>query len=121
MKMNQSGLRPLGRAVLCQPYEPEFKRTMIAIPQNVRERTMMNEMRAVVLDIGPEAWAGTTRRAEIGDKVLISKWSGVIVHGTLDGQPYRMCNDEDIFCAIEAEELSAVKVEDPAKIVGVKR
>lgn len=118
--MNQSGLRPLGRAVLCQPYEPEFNRSRIAIPETVRERSMMNETRATVLDIGPEAWAGETRRAEIGDKVLISKWAGVIVHGTLDGQPYRMCNDQDIFCAIDAEDLAAVRVEDPIR-AGAKR
>jgi co-chaperonin GroES (HSP10) len=120
VKMNQSGLRPLGRAVLCRPYEPEFNRSKIVIPETVRERSLMNETRATVLDIGPEAWAGGLSRAKIGDKVLISKWAGVIVHGTLDGQPYRMCNDEDIFCAIESEDLAEVRVEDPL-VAGAKR
>jgi co-chaperonin GroES (HSP10) len=119
-KMNQSGLRPLGRAVLCKPYEPEIASSKIHIPEPVRQRGLMNEMRATVLEIGPDAWAGQARRAEVGDKVLISKWAGVIVHGTLDGEPYRMCNDEDIFCAIDAEDFGTVRAEEPL-LAGAKR
>ena len=103
--MNKSGLKPLGYAVLVKPYEPELKKSLIAIPETVRERTAMVETRALVLDIGPEAWNGEgTPRAAVGDKVLISKFAGVIVKGTADGETYRMVNDRDIYCKIEQEE-----------------
>ncbi|MDX2059931.1 MAG: hypothetical protein SFV24_19130 [Gemmatimonadales bacterium] len=102
---NKSGLRPLGHAVLVKPYEPEIKKSTIVIPETVRERTAMVETRAVVLDIGPEAWKGeSVPRATVGDKVLISKFAGVIVKGTADGDTYRMVNDLDIYCKIEQEE-----------------
>ena len=99
---NQSGLRPLGRAVLVEPYEPEVKKSMIVMPDTVKERAAMVETRAVVIEIGPCAWDDEKEpRARPGDKVLISKFAGAIVMGTADGKPYRLVNDRDIYCAIE--------------------
>lgn len=102
--MNKSGLKPLGRAVLVEPYEPEVKKSVIELPETVRERTAMVETRAVVLDVGPAAWDDErTPRAMVGDKVLISKFAGVMVKGITDGKTYRLVNDRDIFCRIEDE------------------
>jgi co-chaperonin GroES (HSP10) len=102
--MNNSGLKPLGRAVLVEPYEPEVKKGMIVMPDSVKERTTMVETRAIVVDIGPVAWDDEPEpRARIGDKVLISKFAGVLANGTADGKPYRLVNDRDIYCAIEVQ------------------
>jgi len=99
---NKSGLRPLGRAVLIQPYEPEIKKSMIVMPETVKERTTMVETRAVVIEVGPVAWDDEPEpRAKPGDKVLISKFAGAMVVGTEDGVTYRLVNDRDIYCAIE--------------------
>lgn len=101
---NESGLKPLGVAVLIAPYEPDRVGAMIEIPEHVRERTSMVEIRAVVVDIGPAAWHDEpTPRAKIGDRVLVTKFAGMLARGTLDGKLYRLVNDRDIFCGIEAE------------------
>lgn len=103
-ELNPSGLHPLGRAVLVRPYEPQKKASLIALPETVKERTLMVETRAVVIEIGPEAWVDEKHpRADIGDHVLISKFAGVMAVGVKDGKSYRMCNDNDIYCAIDPE------------------
>lgn len=100
--MNKSGLHPLGHAVLVEPYEPELKKSMIVMPDTVKERTAMVETRAIVVEVGPLAWEEEkVPRAKVGDKVLISKFSGVMAKGTLDEKPYRLVNDRDIYCRIE--------------------
>jgi len=101
---NESGLKPLGRAVLVQPYEPEIKKSVLIMPETVAERSAMVETRAVVVEAGPVAWEDEPEpRAKPGDKVLISKFAGAIATGTKDGQKYRLVNDRDIYCAIEVE------------------
>lgn len=101
---NPSGLRPLGHAVLVEPYETQRKDSRIALPDNVKERTLMVETRATVVEVGPAAWSDEpVPRARPGDKVLIAKFSGHMATGTSDGKVYRLVNDRDIFCAIEVE------------------
>lgn len=99
---NESGLHPLGRAVLVEPYEPEIKKSMIVMPDTVKERSAMVETRAIVLEIGPTAWDDEkVPRAAVGDKVLLSKFAGVVAVGIKDGKRYRLVNDIDIFCRLE--------------------
>jgi co-chaperonin GroES (HSP10) len=100
--MNKSGLKPLGRAVLVEPYEPEVKKSMIELPAAVKERTSMVETRAIVIEVGPAAWEDeSSPRATAGDKVLISKFAGVMAIGIKDSKPYRIVNDRDIYCRLE--------------------
>lgn len=116
---NDSGLKAVGRAVLCEPYDPEFNKTMIAIPDHVRSRELMAEMRATVIQLGANCWPDEPPRAAPGDRVLISRFCGAIVKGPLDGKLYRLCNDNDVFCQITAESMEEVVIEDP--IVKTKR
>lgn len=104
MTMNKSGLKPLGRAVLVMPYEPEIKKSIIEIPATAKERSTMVETRATVIDIGPVAWEDEpTPRARVGDKVLITKFAGAMAIGPADGKTYRLVNDRDIFAGISEE------------------
>lgn len=108
---NTSGLRPLGRAVLVEMYEPEKKKGLIELPDIVKDKTEMVEQRAVVIEAGPAAWSDELApRAKPGDRVMVTKFAGYSTRGTLDGKRYRLVNDRDIFCAItaEAEELKEV-------------
>ena len=101
---NMSGLKPAGRAVLVQPYQPERKTSMIVMPDEVTGRDQMVEQRAVVVEVGPSAWCDEPiHRAKPGDKVLISRFAGFMATGTKDGQKYRFINDRDIFALIEVE------------------
>lgn len=107
MMKNTSGLRPLGTAVLVEPYDSEFANTTLVIPETARERSMMVEVHATVIAVGPEAWVKEgCKRAQPGDKVLVSKWCGHITQGPADGKMYRMVNAEDIFCKIVEEKES---------------
>lgn len=104
MMENKSGLKPLGRAVLVKPYEPEIKKSLIELPETVRERTTMVETRAIVIEAGSQAWNDEKEpRAKPGDKVLIAKFAGVLAVGTSDNERYRLVNDLDIYCKIEVE------------------
>ena len=101
---NTSGLAPRGRAVLIQPYEPEKKKSLIELPPDVAGRSVMMEQRAIVVAVGNEAWADESEpRAKPGDKVFVTKFAGMMVQGTLDGEQYRLVNDRDIFCKIVKE------------------
>lgn len=100
---NTSGLKPLGRAVLVRPYEPERKGSMIALPDFVQERSATIDTRAVVVEVGAACWPDEPARAGVGDKVFISKMAGFVARGTADGELYRFINDRDIFAAIVKE------------------
>jgi co-chaperonin GroES (HSP10) len=100
---NESGLQPLGRAVLVIHYEPEKKGSLIELPDMVKDRTLLVEQRAVVVEVGPACWPDEPARAAVGDKVLISKMSGYMAIGPADGKRYRLINDRDIFAKITQE------------------
>lgn len=99
---NESGLKPLGRAVLVQDYMPERKDSLIFIPEQVALKEAAVEQRAKVIEVGPVAWEGEpTPRAAAGDHVLVAKYSGHLAMGPKDGKLYRFVNDRDIFAGIE--------------------
>ena len=101
---NNSGLKPRGRAVLVEHYEPEAKASLLVIPDAVQDRSLMVEQRAVVVEVGPACWPDEPARAIPGDRVLISKMSGYMAVGPADGKRYRLINDRDIFAAIVKED-----------------
>lgn len=103
--INVSGLVPLGRAVLVKPYQPEAKRGLIELPDNVNRAQQILEQRATVVAVGNAAWAeeiqgGFGPRAIPGDKVLISGLSGHMATGIKDGEQYRIVNDRDVFAKL---------------------
>lgn len=105
---NNSGLKPVGRAVLVQPYQPERKKGLIELPDFVEKNQQMVDTRCVVVECGPAAWreeieAGYGPRAQVGDKVLVSQFAGYMAVGTADNKQYRFVNDKDIFAKIEVE------------------
>lgn len=101
---NTSGVSPLGRAVLVKYYEPERAQSAIFIPESVRKGEVLVEQRAVVVEVGPLAWADETPpRAAVGDRVLIAKFAGYALKGPADGEMYRIINDQDIFAKITSE------------------
>lgn len=100
---NTSGLKPLGRAVLVKHYEPERVSSLLVMPDSVTEKMTMVEQRAIVVEVGAACWPDEAPRAVPGDRVLISKMSGYLAVGPLDGARYRIVNDRDIFAGITGE------------------
>lgn len=102
---NKSGLKPLGVAVLIKPYEPERKAAQIVIPDHVQGKMSMVDNRALVVEIGENAWHDEpSPRCKVGDKVLVTKFAGFMAKGPLDDQLYRLVNDRDVFCRITDKE-----------------
>ena len=100
--MHESGLEPLGHAVLTVAYDPEEATRSIIIPESAKQGMKSLETRAIVVATGELAWADEpTPRAVAGDKVLLANFSGVLVTGPKDGKIYRMVNDRDIYCKFE--------------------
>lgn len=105
---NTSGLDPRGVAVLLETYEPERKHGVIVIPDHLKGGMNAAELRATVIAVGPLAWHDeAVPRAQPGDRVLVTKFAGMLVKGTKDGKMYRLVNDRDIFCAIVEESEEA--------------
>jgi co-chaperonin GroES (HSP10) len=100
---NQSGLTPLGRAVLLRMVElEELKAELIEIPDHVRAGSAVMETRGVVVAIGDACWSDEpAARAKVGDKVIITRLAGYVAKGPRDKQIYRLVNDRDIFCRVE--------------------
>lgn len=83
----------------------------------------MIECRATVIEAGPMAWTGEpVPRAKVGDKVLISKFTGAIWTGPLDGILYRVVNCDDIYCGIDdTADFKSLKQEDPEEARAVQQ
>ena len=102
--VNTSGFEPQGHAVLVIPYEPELRKTTLIVPPSAEERNTMVETRAIVIAVGGEAWKDEkSPRAEVGDKIMMTRFAGVLAIGPADGKRYRLINDRDIFCKITKE------------------
>jgi co-chaperonin GroES (HSP10) len=99
--INGTGIKPVGVAILVKPYTPE--KSMIIMV----ESSDIMEDRAIVLEIGSEAWKDESRpRAKPGDKVMLSRFAGKMVRSPVDGNVYRLVNDRDIICQIVNEEVA---------------
>lgn len=102
---NNSGLNPLGVAVLVRPLDVKPKGGMIELPPEVKDRLTTLENQVVVIAIGPSAWHDEPGpRAKVGETVLVTKFAGYMAKGPKDGEAYRLVNDRDIFCAITGDE-----------------
>jgi co-chaperonin GroES (HSP10) len=101
---NKSGLEPLGHAVLVRMLEASAYKGTIAIPDVVREKAAVVEVKCEVVGIGTECWNDEAKpRAMPGDWVLVTRYAGFVARGPLDGQLYRLVNDRDIFCQVAKE------------------
>jgi|SRR6516162_171312 co-chaperonin GroES (HSP10) len=106
--VNNSGFRPVGKAVLLRAFEMAEKKHMIHLPDEVEMSVATCDTQGIVVEIGPDCWQGEkeTPRAKVGDKVLITRFSGGMLKGK-DGFIYRMIPDHAIYAVkIEEEEES---------------
>ena len=103
--VNNSGYRPVGKAVLLRAFELAEKKMMIHLPDEVEMSAATCDSQGLVVAIGPDAWSGEneTPRARVGDKVLITRFSGGMLRGS-DGYVYRMIPDHAIYAVKEEEE-----------------
>lgn len=100
--VNHSGIQPIDLRVLVLPDPVEVKTAGgIIIPDATAEREKYAMQHGTLVAVGENAWEeASSRSAEFakprpGDRVLISKYGGVVLTGK-DGKEYRMMNDDDV-------------------------
>lgn len=104
---NPSGIIPLDLRVLVLPDAVDEKKGSIFIPESAQDREKYAQCKATLIAIGENAWEEAASRSSAftrpqpGDRVLISKYGGVLLKGS-DGVDYRIMNDDDI-CALLVE------------------
>lgn len=99
---NETGLHPLGHAVLVAPDESQLS-SIITLPEDQRDKELMNMTIGKIVEVGPSAWMDEpVPRAFPGEMVVISKFAGAIVVGK-DGKPYRMVNSDDVYCRRDSD------------------
>lgn len=92
---------PLGYRVLVElEVVEEVTEGGIILHQSTVQAERHGSTRAVIKDIGPRAWTDeeSGSRCEIGDKVLIRRYSGVRVEDSEDSE--LIVNDQDIIARI---------------------
>lgn len=99
-EVNQSGLIPLGRAILVEPFEPERKKSAILLPDHVLKNERVLDVKVRCVEVGPGAFPDEPARCAAGDIVFVAKMSGFVAQGPRDGKPYRLVNDRDVFAKI---------------------
>ena len=102
--VNQSGLVPLGRAVLLKMRELKKKGGLIEIPESALATGAAIDQFGTVVAVGSECWLEEkVARARAGDVVVVTKFAGWVTRGPADNELYRMVNDRDVFCKVVGE------------------
>jgi len=110
---NGSGIWPVGYRVLVRP-DPIEETTAggIIIAETIRDAHGQAQTTGTLVACGPDAWREFQGKwAKPGDKVLFAKYGGLMIEG-LDGQQYRLLNDEQITAVADP----AFRLTDVSKI-----
>lgn len=95
---------PQGHRVLVRPDKQEEKtKGGIIIAETIREKEELAGIFGTVVAIGPDAWVAFNSErpwAQVGDRVVFSKYGGLVLKDPDDGEVYRLLNDDDIYCTI---------------------
>jgi chaperonin GroES len=96
---------PQGHRVLVKPEKKEEKTEGgIILAQSIREKEELAGIFGTVIAIGPNAWAafdGGEPWAKVGDRVVFSKYGGLVLEDPETKELYRLLNDDDIYCTLE--------------------
>ena len=105
--VNNSGLEPLGRAILVEPFEPERVKSALVLPDSVLRSERAMDVKVRVIVVGPWCWkseradgADEPARCAPGDVIFVARMSGFIAIGPRDGKMYRLVNDRDVFTRV---------------------
>lgn len=101
---NASGVWPVGYRVLVRPDDIEEKTAGgIVIAETIRDGHQSAQSTGTLVAVGLDAWADYRKSwAKVGDRVLFARYGGLLVDG-IDGNPYRLLNDEQISGVVAAE------------------
>lgn len=109
--VNPSGINPKGHRILVRPYELEQTTAsgIVLATDSQHEREEMANTTGDVIALGEDCfWDKTSQWCKVGDRVVFSKYSGLLYVGK-DGIKYRIINDDNIVATLDGD----VKVVDP--------
>jgi co-chaperonin GroES (HSP10) len=95
---NKSGFRATGHRLLLKPDEVEktTESGIILTAKTIDQEKSVNEW-ATVIEIGYECWSDkSTDYCDVGDRVLVGKYSGKFHISPVDGVEYRFLSDLDV-------------------------
>lgn len=98
------GFEPANNKVVVLPdFIQRYSQGGIAMPTELVEKEEYAQIFATLVAIGPDAWKDRkTPPAEIGDRVMIAKYTGQLFTGA-DGRRYRVIHDLDIIGRVTKE------------------
>lgn len=98
------GFEPANNKVVVLPdFIQRYSQGGIAMPTELVEKEEYAQIFATLVAIGPDAWKDRkTAPAEIGDRVMIAKYTGQLFTGA-DGRRYRVIHDLDIIGRVTKE------------------
>ena len=103
MTENTSGIRPLGDRIVVKVQRLEkVTKGGIILPEEYADKKEMAQLEAVVMENGETADQQLDYWPNPGDKVLITKYAGLLYTGK-DGQEYRVVRCDDIVGVLENE------------------
>ena len=100
----EGGFEPANNKVLILP-DPVPTRSAggIEYPKELVEKEEFAQIFGTLVAVGPDAWKdGRTPGAELGDRVMIAKFTGQLFTGP-DGRRYRVIHDLDIIGRVTKE------------------
>lgn len=104
---NHSGFRATGHRVLLigdQIEDLEFSSGGIALPKKTQQAERDISVFATVVEIGHDAWIDKSADyCQVGDRVLVGKYTGMFSESPVDKKTYRFINDLDIITPVQKE------------------
>jgi len=98
MSENTSGVIPCGHRILVRPIivEEKSESGIILRTTALKDREQMAQTEGVIIALGQTVWHDQDAPwAAVGDHVIFSKFSGIVVPGA-DEVEYRVINDLDV-------------------------
>ncbi len=96
-------LKPKGHFLLVEILVEKYNGVLHIIEEK-KNRDQLEACDAQILAIGPDAWHDKpTRRAEVGSKILIAKYAGVMMDAKKYGYEdkiLRLIDDEDVLAEV---------------------
>jgi co-chaperonin GroES (HSP10) len=99
--------KPAGHRVLVLADKQPDKIGSLFVPDNAKERRVIENIFGEVVAIGPNAWKAFddgTPWAKVGDRVAFAKYGGFNLEDPETKIVYRLLNDEDIVSVWKTKE-----------------
>ena len=102
--INESSIKPVGVSILVLPdaVEQTTSSGIVLATDTQLEREQLRQTDGVVIEIAANAYFDEKPRCEVGDRVIMAAYAGMVRKG-LDDKTYRLIRDTDVIAIITKE------------------